>query len=238
MSVSTRRENDPESPEDDMIEDEPSNRSDHDGPIYVCIPYDAFVITAQILSIATVFLSCLSWVSFIISLLGSLPFQMFWCHRQQKSTLSTVALIAGVCSLSFFCLGLYYMINNTILCNPNNLYVILLETIGVDSRVEDHCPTHIWVGLSFSSGVLWTIAAGCIIYFLKSGRYDKFEEIHNKSERKRIREINKYTNGYKSTTTESETQTIRELKTIPEEVYSSTFSLSEISCPSELSFAC
>jgi len=236
MSDSTCRENDPESPEDDMIEDESSYCGVRDGPLYVCIPYDAFVITAQILSIATVFLSFLSWVSLIISLLGLLPFQMLWCCRQQKSTLSTLALIAGVCSISFFALGIYYTIDNTILCNPNNLYVFLLEQNGVDSSIEDHCPAHIWAGLAFSSGVLWTIVTICIIYFIKSGRYDKFEEFHIKKEQKR-RDTNRYINGNKSTTTKSKTRTIVELQTIPEEVYSSTFSLSDISAPSELSFA-
>jgi len=205
-------------------------------------PYDAFVITAQILSIPTIFLSCLSWIGFIISLVGVLPFQMLWCRRQHKSTLSTLALIAGVCSVTFFSFGIYYTIDTSMFCNHDNLYVFLLESYGANNRVEDHCPTHIWAGLSFSCGVLWALAMGCILYFIKSGRYAKFEEIHNKNHR---RKKNKHANGDASITIKSKIRAVVELKTIPEshasmiESHSFSDSLSEMSFSrcSDVSFA-
>jgi len=179
MVDNPRRENDPNASEDGTIDDETVYSRVRDSPLYVCVPYDAFVITAQIMSIVTVFLSCLTWISFIINLVGMMPFQMLWCRRQQKSTLILLVLVAGVCSLSFISFGVYYLYDDTILCKSNNLYSYVLETYGFRDRLTDRCPTHLWAGLSVSCGILWAIATICIAYFIKSGRYDMFEQYHN-----------------------------------------------------------
>jgi hypothetical protein len=35
-----------------------------------------------------------------------------------------------------------------------------------------------WVGCAFIDGVLWGIAAASMLYFLRSGRYDRWEDKH------------------------------------------------------------
>lgn len=197
MGVNSRRSEttDSQPSEDVVIDDIPWYRRVGDGPLCACVPYDAFVITAQIASIAAFLLSCLSWVSFLLGLAGFLPFQALWCRRQRKKNLWILATIAGLCSLSSFALGLALSLSEaaasaaaTVVCTPDNpLYAFVLDQYGADAATdEEHrCPEGLWVGLSFLCGVLWTLSSLCIVYFVRSGRYDRFEELHDDRNRNR-----------------------------------------------------
>jgi len=153
----------------------------------MCLPYDdPSMITAQVVAVVVVFFSWVWWVTFIVSIMGMTLIQILWCCRQRRSMVSVSAVVAMICSLAEYAVGIYLLVNfkEYRYCGSFTLYHYgeLRDRDDVDDDFyyddyyfSDHCEEEKWAIVAFVSGTLWAIVTGCIIYFIASGRHAKWE---------------------------------------------------------------
>lgn len=157
------------------------------GPRCMCLPYDdALVITSLILSIASVLISWVWWVSFIISVASLVLSQLTWCLRQPGSALYVFVAVSLVSFLAQIGVGIYALVRWK---NSRYCYIFVIDDytydyyddyLGSSSR-KDHCPEEVWATISFLSGALSAASSGFMFYFVKSGRHAKWEGNHCKN---------------------------------------------------------
>jgi len=143
----------------------------------MCLPYDdAFFITSQILTIVALFLSWIWWVTFIISIVGMVLYQVPWCCRQNGGALFGSAMAAALAAAGSLGVGIYILIvwRNKTWCYPFDFWTD-------DYPGTDYCQEETWGSIAFVCGFLWAAASGCMIYFVKSGRHAKWEDKHSGS---------------------------------------------------------
>lgn len=86
-----------------------------------CRPYDdPWLITAQLLTIASIFFGWLYWVTFVISLVGLAIFQVLWCARMNRGALYSQVAIALITSVGHLIVAIYYLVvgRDRFLCDP------------------------------------------------------------------------------------------------------------------------
>jgi hypothetical protein len=149
----------------------------------MCLPYvDTFMIAAQIISIIAFLISWLWWVTFIVGLISLVLLQLVWCCRQSKiglfvsvgiSTLAGVTCtIAGIVMIIFWKDQRYCSVWT--LTDGNNDYYYNYTDDNYVPR--DYCSEQTWAVVAFFTAVLWFSTTGCILYFVRSGRYAEWEE--------------------------------------------------------------
>jgi len=159
------------------------------GPCCMCLPYDdAFVIASMVMPMVAVLVSWVWYGTFWINIVGMILFQLFWCCRQHKVTLYLSVVVAAIASLSSMGAGIYVLValRNKRGCYPWNLYSWgelndpqYIENTD-DYYKRDICQEVTWASIAFVCAALWAITAGCMLYFVHSGRHAKWEEARSK----------------------------------------------------------
>jgi len=152
----------------------------------MCLPYDdALVITSLILSIASVLISWVWWVSFIISVAALVLSQLTWCLRQPGKALYAFAAVALVSFLAQTGVGIYALVQWKY---SSWCFIFVFDDVDDYFRnrdpnrgSSDKCPEEKWATIAFISGVLSAASSGLMFYFVKSGRHAKWEGNHCKS---------------------------------------------------------
>lgn len=148
-----------------------------------CLPYDdAWVISAQVLTIIATFLSWIWWVTMIVGIGGLVMFQLPWCCRQNGGAMYGAVAIATGVSLAMMGVGIYCAVvwKTVTDCYPFEMYSYTSTYIreGQDAP-RDYCQEEVWAALSFVCSALWLAAAVCMFRFVKSGRHAKWEANHS-----------------------------------------------------------
>lgn len=170
------------------------------GKLCVCLPYDdPFMISAQVIAIVAVFISWVWWLTFLISMIGMSLIQILWCCRQSRSMVSALGLVAMLCFLAQYGVGIYALVKwkSVFYCDifSMNSYGKKedIDIGGFDQPYDEYnstdsyyayndtCQEERWATIAFVSGTLWATVAACIIYFVASGRHEKWEEGHSNS---------------------------------------------------------
>jgi len=154
----------------------------------MCMPYnDTFVILPMVLSLVALLISWVWWVTFLISILGVILYQMCWCCRQPVASLYLAGIFAGCSSLLSVLVGFYALLRfeDSRYCNPyilNSNGVLddddYFEDDFIDEYDYDNCEEKTWAAIAFVCGTLWAVVAGCTLFFVWSGRHATFEVIH------------------------------------------------------------
>mmetsp|Transcript_10681 Transcript_10681/g.22560 ORF Transcript_10681/g.22560 Transcript_10681/m.22560 type:complete len:226 (-) Transcript_10681:1262-1939(-) len=142
----------------------------------MCLPYDdGFMISAKIISIVAFSIAWFYWVAFIISIIAMVLLQIVWCCRQRRIEVWASITVSSIASLLCFGAGIFIIVawKNAKYCEP-----FLFYSYFDDDYYYDWCPEHVWAAIAFIDGVLWGIAAAFMLYFLRSGRYDRWEDKH------------------------------------------------------------
>ena len=145
------------------------------------------MITAQLLSIVSVFLSWVWWVTFLISVIGMAMIQVLWCCRQNRSTVFASAGVAVLCALVSAGVGVYILAvwKHETRCSPWDMYSYHYDDDGlfnddyyVSWRHEDRCEEGKWGTIALVCGLLWSAVSACTIGFVRSGRHARWEKHH------------------------------------------------------------
>jgi hypothetical protein len=148
----------------------------------LCLPYDdGFMIAAQVLSIVAVIISWIWWVGFTISIIALVLHQVVWCCRQSKTGLianQVISIIAGLCHIFA---GIFFLVFRK---RSNWCVPFSLESWG-DDNYDDYyryngCPNRAFAIVAFVDAALWFAAAACLISFVATGRYARWEETLSK----------------------------------------------------------
>ena len=141
-----------------------------------------FIVAPQILAILATCVSWVWWVTFLLSFMVMILFQVFWCCRHSKNFVSACVVLAGVCSLVSFGVGVYVSVTWTPwnFCEPwfldnDDGYVTDDEYPGG----YDECAKWVWATIAYLCAALWA-GAGVITYrFVRTGRHTMWEEEYN-----------------------------------------------------------
>jgi len=152
----------------------------------MCLPYDdCMAITSVVLSITSVVVSWIWWVSFIISFIGLVLSQLSWCLRLPKYTLYAFVAVAGVSSLAQIAVGIFVLIKWR---KKEYCYIFVFDDDEFmynnhddDIYYYDACSEEVWASIAFISAALWAASAGFMFYFVNSGRHAKWEEKHGQN---------------------------------------------------------
>jgi len=144
-------------------------------------PYDdPWLITAQILTIASIGFAWVYWVTFVVNLVGIALFQIPWCARMRSGPLYGHAVIAGVLSVANLIVGSYILESWKAkrYCDPFYFYTNdwFYDDDSRNWPNVDNCYEKTWFAIAFVCALLWASAMGCMIWFVKSGRHAKWEE--------------------------------------------------------------
>lgn len=146
----------------------------------LCLPYDdAYLITAQILTIAAFGISWVFWGTSVLSFIGMVLFQLPWCLRHNKAALYGAVASAAVASLASVVVGVYCLVS---LGNYSNCELFSLKAWGInDHWYEDRCREEYLAATSFGCALLW-FAAGCLMMeFVSHGRHAVWEGKYRKA---------------------------------------------------------
>jgi len=141
------------------------------GQLCFCLPYDdGFMISSQVLAIVAVFLSWIWWVTFVISIVGLILFQIPWCCRQSRAPMYISAVAAGLAAMLSMGSGIYVLIAYY---GVSHCSTFVFDSYSYES---DWCREKLWATIAFVCTAVWVAAFGCLVYFVESGRYAKFEK--------------------------------------------------------------
>jgi hypothetical protein len=150
------------------------------------------MIAAQIISIIAFLISWLWWVTFIIGLISLVSLQLVWCCRQSKIGLYVsvgISALAGVtCTIAGIVMIVFW--KDQSYCSPWTLTdwdADNWKNSNYSYNYDDYVPTFVptfsdycsegsWAVVAFVTATLWFSTTGCILYFVGSGRYAKWEE--------------------------------------------------------------
>jgi hypothetical protein len=150
------------------------------------------MIAAQIISIIAFLISWLWWVTFIVGLISLVLLQLVWCCRQSKIGLFVsvgITTLAGVtCTIAGIVMIVFW--KDQSYCSPWTLTdwdADNWKNSNYSYNYDDYVPTFVptfsdycsegsWAVVAFVTATLWFSTAGCILYFVGSGRYAKWEE--------------------------------------------------------------
>jgi len=151
----------------------------------VCFPYDdGYMIAAQIISIVAFLVSWIWWVTFLIGLGCMATLQIMWCCRPNKIGVLASSALAMLASVMCFVAGIIMLI---LWKDKRYCEVFVFDGSGTRDddyydyydddtyRLRDYCREGAWSIVAFVTGIMWFAVAGCIFYFVKSGRHAKWE---------------------------------------------------------------
>jgi len=144
-------------------------------------PYDdPLFVTAQILSIVTLFVSWIFWGSFIVNVVAVILVQIPWCCRQSSGTLYTTFAVAVTACLSSMGVGIYVL---EVFDDKLNCYPWDLSNWGhQDDLIKNdfaECKYQTWAAIAFVCAFLWMIVSVLLAFFVSSGRHARWEEKHS-----------------------------------------------------------
>jgi len=151
---------------------------------FMCLPYnDSYIIASQVLCVVAFLISWVWWASFIISVIAMVCIQLIWCFRQSKAGLIMAHVISVVAALLSLSSGIYILVawKRVYWCDP---FVMSTKAVEIDDVYYDDgyydeydfCQEQAWATVAFVDAALWLASAGCIIAFVASGRYAKWED--------------------------------------------------------------
>jgi Zn-dependent protease with chaperone function len=147
------------------------------GKRFFCLPYDdPFMIASQVLAIIAAFFSWIWWVTFIISIVGLVMFQVPWFCRQTEGLLYGSAAVAGLTALCQLGLGIYVLVAWNF---PEKSNCEAFSLYSSSSWINDSCQEEIWGTIAIVCAVLWAATFGCLVHFIRTGRHAKWEEKHS-----------------------------------------------------------
>jgi len=152
----------------------------------LCLPYDdPWIITAQILTIVSVFFAWIWWATFFINLAFMALFQILWCTRMRSGPLYSHVAVAVLSFVGNMIVGIYVFVNWK---KKSYCYVWDWWVSDDDWRDDDFykypnnghedCKQIAWGSVALVCAVLWAAAAICMFVFVKSGRHAKWEKKH------------------------------------------------------------
>eukprot|EP00537_Pseudo-nitzschia_pungens_P001658 CAMPEP_0172366820 /NCGR_PEP_ID=MMETSP1060-20121228/17403_1 /TAXON_ID=37318 /ORGANISM="Pseudo-nitzschia pungens, Strain cf. cingulata" /LENGTH=184 /DNA_ID=CAMNT_0013090827 /DNA_START=100 /DNA_END=654 /DNA_ORIENTATION=- len=122
-----------------------------------CFPYkDCYVISAQIVSIAALCISCIWWVMFLPSIVTTVFLQVLWCRRPKRCGMIASVAFSGVTAVLCLLMGCWFNAEGDFY-GMDPYLVVLVRLAG------------------FVDAALWLTVCGCLWYFVASGRQAKFE---------------------------------------------------------------
>lgn len=142
----------------------------------LCLPYDdPYLISAQILSIASVFFGWICWATFFISFVGLTIFQVLWCARMRSGVLYGQVAIAGLTSVGHLIVAIYVLVawRSKSWCEPWSMYAS--SYYYEDDSYNDYCKEGTWFAVGLVCALMWAAASVCMFVFVKSGRHAKWE---------------------------------------------------------------
>jgi len=131
-------------------------------------------------------LSWIWWVTFIVSIVGLVLFQIPWCCRQKEGVQYGSATTAGVMALCHLGVAIYLLIvfSDKTWCEP------FTSVAFKDWRPEnDWCREEVWATIAFVCAALWAGACGCLFHFVRSGRHAKCEKKYSGGSSNSVEEV-------------------------------------------------
>ena len=159
------------------------------------------LITCQVLSIVSVCMSWVWWVTFVLSIIGMVMIQILSCCRQSRSAVFASATVAMFCGLASVGIGIYIVDKwkHAYTCYPffvTEDHLVTEDDFWYDFWSEyntnNYCEREIFAAIAFICGFLWFIVCGCLLHFVTSGRHAKWEALHSE---KRITTGNNNSDG-------------------------------------------
>jgi len=138
------------------------------------------MIVAQIISIFAFLVSWIWWLTFLIGLVCMAILQIIWCCRQNKIGLLASSGLAALASVMCFVAGIIMLV---LWKDKRYCQIFVFDSNHswkddddfYDYQRHDHCREGAWSIVAFFTGIMWFTVAGCIFYFVKSGRHAKWE---------------------------------------------------------------
>mmetsp|Transcript_25651 Transcript_25651/g.54774 ORF Transcript_25651/g.54774 Transcript_25651/m.54774 type:complete len:239 (+) Transcript_25651:40-756(+) len=161
-----------------------SNNHNNNKKGCLCAPYkDAFVITAQIVSIFAFLISWIWWATFLSSVIALIMLQCIWCCRQNRAGFMVSAAFSLIAAITNVYSGIFILSNwdDAHVCLPFALEHFNYDDIAIDygydydddyeQQYMDLCFDHAYANIAFFDGALWLLVAGCTLCFEFSGRH-------------------------------------------------------------------
>lgn len=148
----------------------------------VCLPYnDCLPITAQIISIVALIISWFWWITFIVSIIAMILLQIIWCCRQNRAGMMVSVAISGVTAALCLFSGIYFLVRWRDVRDCTVFFWFIRE--DDDYFIDrDYCPETAWAMVAFADTAMWLVVSGCLLYFVVSGRYAKWDAALNGSQ--------------------------------------------------------
>ena len=133
------------------------------------------MIAAQVISIIAFLISWTWWVTFVISFASMVFLQIIWCCRQNKCGVYASAGVAALAGITSFIAGIIMLVHwkDKTCCE---VFTFTEQYRYYGDNEDDNCREGAWSIVAFVTGIMWFAVAGCIFYFVKSGRHAKWEE--------------------------------------------------------------
>ncbi|KAG7359156.1 hypothetical protein IV203_015745 [Nitzschia inconspicua] len=146
-----------------------------------CLPYDdAYMITAQFLSILAFLVSWIWYVTFILGAAAMIILQVAWCCRVGRAGLIWTVVISGLASVGCFVAGTLMILtwDGDTWCD-----VFTMQSSFDGSWYEyyqsDSCNEGAWAAVAFVAGVLWAATGTYVMIFLVSGRHARSLDVRS-----------------------------------------------------------
>jgi hypothetical protein len=136
-------------------------------------PYnDAFMLTAQALSIIAFLVSWIWYVTFILGAVAMIVMQVIWCCRVRRAGLVWSIIISALTSLGCFVAGGLMIVKwkGDEFCH---VFTVTGTTNDDDIMNNDYCNEVAWAVVGFITGFLWAATAVCVLVFVMSSRYER-----------------------------------------------------------------
>ncbi len=175
---------------------------------------------AQILSIVALLFSWIWWVTFVVSLVGTVSFLFLWCKRMSTRSLCVYVWMARGIAIFHFGLALYCWIalRRTMACKVFHQLIDDDDDNNYNYNYywyNDSCNEKLFGFLALVCSLLWTACSLCLSKFVSSGRHAKWEEQHYGRPVENHNNKNKNKNGNGEKKANEETPAAIEI--IPEE---------------------
>ncbi|KAL3916973.1 MAG: hypothetical protein SGILL_004928 [Bacillariaceae sp.] len=142
------------------------------------------MLAAQILSIVAFLVSWLWYVTLLIGGVAMILIQVIWCCRIKKAGLIASSVISALAAVSCIGAGVLMIVSWK---GDTYCHVFSMNDDFWDDGISDddfykytkdydYCNEAAWAVVAFITGALWAAAAGCILIFMTSGRYERCEE--------------------------------------------------------------
>lgn len=144
----------------------------------LCLPYDdPWLISSQILTIASLFFGWICWATFFISLAGLTIAQVLWCARMRSGVIYGQVAIAGLTSVGHLIVAIYVLVawRRKTWCEPWSMYSYRYDDDYTGWPKNDRCMERTWFAIGLVCALMWAAASACMFWFVKSGRHAKWE---------------------------------------------------------------